>query len=204
MESSNAPEPPNPLSGQGVNRHFCLPRLPREYYQGDAVVHWTLPIAMRGTGWLNEAFHARFREVMLHAAAREGLFCPTYCLMPDHLHLVWMGLRLDTDQRNGMKFLREHLGPALRPHRFQHLPHDHVLREHERRRNAFAAVCHYILENPFQAELIGRGEQWPFCGAVVAGYPTLQPGRDDFWPMFWKLYLGARAPEAGRIKRPPL
>ena len=42
---------------------------------------------------------------MLHAAAREGLFCPVYCLMPDHLHLVWMGLRLDTDQLNGMAFL---------------------------------------------------------------------------------------------------
>jgi len=39
-----------------------------------------MPIAMRGAGWLNDAFHAHFREVMLHAAAREGLFCPTYCL----------------------------------------------------------------------------------------------------------------------------
>ena len=59
-------------SGQGVNRSFYLPRLARENYQGDAVVHWTLPIARRNTGWLNEIFHARFREVMLHAAAREG------------------------------------------------------------------------------------------------------------------------------------
>jgi len=101
------------LPGQGTNRTFHLPRLPREYYQGDAVVHWTLPIAMRGTGWLDESFHTHFREIMLHASAREGLFCPTYCLMPDHLHLVWMGLRLDTDQRNGMKFLRAHLGPFL-------------------------------------------------------------------------------------------
>src|SRR5262249_9227908 len=28
-----------------VDRSFYLPRLPREYYQGDAVVHWTLPIS---------------------------------------------------------------------------------------------------------------------------------------------------------------
>ena len=68
-----------------------LPRLPREYYQGDAMVHWTLPTFDRATGWLSDGFHARFRELMLHAAAREGLFCPTYCLMSDHLHLVWMG-----------------------------------------------------------------------------------------------------------------
>ena len=65
------------FSGRGTNRSFYLARLPREYYQGDAVVHWTLSMALRGTGWLNETFHARFREVMLHAAVREGLLCPT-------------------------------------------------------------------------------------------------------------------------------
>src|SRR5260221_9874948 len=81
MPPQEDPDHPNPLAGQGIARRFCLPRLPCEYYQGDAVVHWTLPIAMRGTGWLNETFQARFRETMLHAAAREGLFCPTYCLI---------------------------------------------------------------------------------------------------------------------------
>lgn len=90
--------------GHGTNRRFFLPRLAPPFYRGDAVIHWTMPVAMRATGWLNETFHARFRETMLHAAAREGLFCPAYCLMPDHSHLLWMGLRRDSDQRNGMKF----------------------------------------------------------------------------------------------------
>ncbi len=71
-----------------VNRAFYLPRLQREHYQGDAVVHWTVPFSHRRQGWLDERFHAGFRELMLHAAAREALLCPTYCLMPDHLHLV--------------------------------------------------------------------------------------------------------------------
>jgi putative transposase len=68
-------------------RSYCLPRLPREYYQGDAVVHWTLTVFDRAKGWLSEAFQSRFRELMLHVAAREGLFCPAYVLMPDHIHL---------------------------------------------------------------------------------------------------------------------
>jgi hypothetical protein len=59
------------FAGEGTNRNFYLPRLPHEHYKGDAVVHWTMPMAMRGTGWLNEIFHARFREVMLHASVRE-------------------------------------------------------------------------------------------------------------------------------------
>ena len=188
---------PNP------NRAFYLPRLPREYYQGDAVVHWTLPISHRRQGWLDERFHAAFRELMLHTAVREGLACPTYCLMPDHLHLVWMGLRLVTDQRNGMAFLRTHLEPKLAPGKFQHQAHDHVLKDEERRRNAFASVCHYVLENPVKAELVQHADEWPFSGAVVPGYPTLHPLRDDFWEKFWKRYGAMKAPDAGEIVRPP-
>jgi hypothetical protein len=51
---------------------------------------------------------------------------------------------------------------------------------------------------------IPRGDQWPFCGAIVPGYPTLHPLQPDFWPKFWKLYLAGCAPDAGRIKRPSL
>ncbi|HAB16669.1 MAG TPA: hypothetical protein PLX89_15525 [Verrucomicrobiota bacterium] len=84
-----------------------LPRLARHHYQAHAVIHWQCAVEGRATGWLGEVFHARFRELLLHAAIRESLLCPVYCLMPDHFHVIWMGLRRDTDQRNGMKFLRE-------------------------------------------------------------------------------------------------
>jgi putative transposase len=180
-----------------------LPRLPREYYQGDAFVHWTLSTHDRATGWLTGKFHMRSRELLLHAAAREGLFCPAYCLMPDHLHLVWMGLRLDSDQLNGMAFLRRYLEPALTPVKFQPQAHDSVLRETEREHGAFAKVCFYILNNPVKAELVSNAEDWNFCGAVVPGYPTLSPMVPDFWEKFWKLYAKSRHPDAGNIKKPP-
>jgi len=161
-----------------------------------------MPIAMRGTGWLNDSFHAHFRETMLHAAAREGLFCPTYCLMPDHIHLVWMGMRRDTDQKNGMKFLREHLSPKLRPHQFQHQAHDHVLRAEQRKRNAFGKICFYIIDNARKEGLVEHPKDWRFCGAVIPGYPALHPLESDFWPTFWKLYLGSLSHDAGKIVRP--
>ena len=49
MKLSDQPEAAKPLNGSGTNRTFYLQRLPREYYQADAVVHWTMPLAMRGT-----------------------------------------------------------------------------------------------------------------------------------------------------------
>ena len=92
MSSFRSKIPRDPL-----NRNFFLPLLPREYYQGDAVVHWTLSIRRRAKNWLSPDIHRQFRELMFHSAAREGLACPIYCLMPDHIHLVWMGLRRDSD-----------------------------------------------------------------------------------------------------------
>ena len=141
---------------------------------------------------------------MLHTAAREGLFCPTYCLMPDNLHLVWMGLRLDSDQLNGMTFLRTHLEPTLAPQCFQHQAHDHVLKQEERRRNAFAGVCNYILENPLRAGIVKDPVEWSFNGALVPGYPALHPFQEDFWRLLWKLYGHAKHSDASNIRRPPL
>ncbi|HEX3626375.1 MAG TPA: hypothetical protein VH280_13225 [Verrucomicrobiae bacterium] len=187
----------------GVSRAYFLPRLSPEFYQGDSVVHWTLTVFDRGTGWLSETFHAQFRELMLHVAARENLFCPAYCLMPDHMHLLWMGLRPDSDQRNGMSFLRTHLKQYLAPFKLQPQAHDHVLREEERKRNAFAKVCFYILANPVRGGLVEEKGKWQFCGAIIPGYPAMHPLDENFWPTFWKLYFTSRSPEVGRRKLPP-
>jgi REP element-mobilizing transposase RayT len=175
-----------------------LPRLKSEFYQADAVVFWTLPIAQRKQGWLTEPFHAAFREMTLHTAAREGLLCPCYCLMPDHLHFVWMGLRADTDQRNGMKFFRAQLGRELKPWKFQHQAHDHVLSGEERKRDAFAKVCGYSLANPVKAGLVLRPEEWPFSGAMIPGFPKVDPRQAEFWPWFWKRYYELREPDLER------
>ena len=187
-----------------LNRAFYLPRLPKEYYQGDAVVFWTLPTFDRAQGWLNQTFHHEFQKLMLHAAAREGLLCPIYCLMPDHIHLLWMGLRLDSDQTNGMAFLRTYLEPKLAPAQFQPQAQDKVLRDEARQRNAFADVCFYIWANPVRAGLMAETETWPYSGCVVPGYPKLSPSEEDFWPKFWKIYAKIRHSDAGEIRRPKI
>ena len=182
-----------------------LPRLEKQFYQGYAVVFWTNTLDSRAQGWLTKEFHSTFREVMLHAAVREDLFCPAYCLMPDHLHLIWMGLCRESDQLNAMKFLRTHLEPALgRGREWQHQPHDHVLRQKERMRNAFASFCSYTLANPVRAELVKVAREWPYSGCVVPGYPTLHPFNEAYWEVFWKLYLARRNSELSADAAPSI
>ena len=170
-----------------------LPRLGPEAYRGRAVVFWTHTVVRRSTGWLNAGFHAAFRESMLHAAVREQLICPIYTLMPDHLHLIWMGVADGSDQRLATRFLRGDLVPCLKPYGWQHQPHDHVLREKGRMEKAFAETVQYIAENPVRARLTDDAQSWPYTGCVVPGYPDLHPRKADFWDKFWRLYNAAIA-----------
>jgi REP element-mobilizing transposase RayT len=198
-----AASPPIARKARSAFSHY-LPRLRREFYQADAVIFWTMPVANRQQGWLTPTFQVGFREMMLHTAARESLLCPAYCLMPDHLHLVWMGLERATDQRNGMKFLRAALGPLLEPARFQHQAHDHVLKAEERQRHAFSLACaDYVLLNPLRARLINTPEAWPYLGAVVPGYPRLSVFEPGYWPWFWAHYFEVREPEIEMRILPP-
>ena len=178
-----------------------LPRLAPELYRSFAVVLWTITLDRHAKGWLDDCFHLHFRELLLHAAAREGLFCPVYVLMPDHAHLMWMGLRVDTDQRNAMKFLRRHLAEELSRRsatgvefELQKQSHDSVLRPEDRLRGAFEKACFYVLDNPRRKELVTHPRDWPYLGSIVPGYPFLHPSTEDFWEQFWKLYMSQREP----------
>ena len=165
-----------------------LPRLAAEHYRDQAVIFWTHTVKDRARGWLTAGWHHEFRELMLHAAHREQLLCPIYTLMPDHIHLVWMGIGAASDQRRASAFLRSHLESKLAPHRLQHQAYDHVLRASERRRHAFAATCAYIAANPVRAGLAAHADEWPFTGCIVPGFPDLKPLSPDFEPRFWRLY----------------
>jgi putative transposase len=182
-----------PASEQSEWRH--LPRLAPGFYRAFAVVHWTITLQDRAEGWLDDSFHQHFRELLLHAAVREKLVCPAYVLMPDHMHVVWMGLRIASDQRNAMKFLRKHLGVELLRRargvlefKLQKQSYDSVLREKDRKRDAFARTCFYVLNNPCRRGFVGHPEEWRYLGAVIPGYPFLHPLKDDFWRMFWTFY----------------
>jgi putative transposase len=165
-----------------------LPRLAPEHYRARSFVHWTLTLDQRATGWLTPAFHHAWQLTLLHACARYGLACPASVLMPDHSHLLLIGLHDDSDQRTAIEFLRKHLRPNLAPHDWQHQTHDHVLRDTEREQGAFQTIAHYILENPVRAGLCLNPSDYAYIGCCVPGYPELNIHANDYWLRFWRLH----------------
>ncbi len=133
-------------------------------------------------------FYYKFRELLTHTCFRYGLACPIFCLMPDHLHLLGLGLVDSADQRLAMKFLRKQLNLVLDKLGFQlqKQPYDHVLREDERQPVAFQNVVEYIARNPERKHLVPADgfREYPYTGCLLPGYPDLNPFQPDFWDMF--------------------
>jgi hypothetical protein len=183
-------------SSNSRDEHDYLRRLPPEYYRGQAYVHWSMTMDDRKTGWLVPMFHCKFREILTHAMFRCGLCCPIYCWMPDHIHLLWIGLLDGSDQRNAVKFFRTQLNPVLEKlgASFQQQPYDHVLREEERQQSAFEAVVEYIARNPERAGLVPTDgfREYGYTGCLAPGYPDLSPWQNGYWELFWRIYARLR------------
>lgn len=173
-----------------------LPRLDRAYYRGQGYVHWELTIQDRRTGWLTALFYYKFRELLTHTAFRYAISCPIFCLMPDHIHLLWIGIDDRTDQLNAMKHFRHHLAVPLNTLGFglQYQAYDHVMRDHDRLEEEVIETAEYIARNPERQGLVPCDGycQYPYTNCLVPGYPSLSPWQPDFWMRFWRIYSFVR------------
>src|SRR5947209_2688903 len=163
----------NPENDRGD--HDYLRRLPPEYYRGQAYVHWSMTMADRKTGWLVPIFYYKIREILTHTLFRYGLCCPIYCCMPDHIHLLWIGVLESSDQLLAARFFRKHLNEVLAHFRVrsQDECYDHILREQEIERSAFEEIFAYIARNPELAGFVKQDgfREYPFTGCLMPGYP---------------------------------
>ena len=175
------------FAGMTDIEHKHLGRLDSSFYRGRAYVHWTMTVQDRETGWLDFGFHASFREIQLHTVSKYRLACPVYVLMPDHMHILLIGMSSDSNQLSAIKFLRGHINRVLGTFTLQNPAFDHVLRENDRERNAFQKVVHYIRKNPVRARLCKNEEDYPYRGCMLTGYPELMIDDPDFWLRFWKI-----------------
>ena len=158
-----------------------LRRLPEASYIGRVWVHWVMAVQQRRQGWLDSPVHAAVREAILHTTARYRLICPAYTLMPDHFQFLMAGCDAGSHQLRAAAFLRRQLNEILASTGvvLQKQGYDHILREHERGPDALSATMMYILMNPVEEGLCADWRSWPWCGAVVPGYPWFSPKDGD-------------------------
>ncbi|MFO0941586.1 MAG: transposase [Pirellulales bacterium] len=173
-----------------MDQHDYLKRLDSSFYKGHAWVHWTQTMDYRKTGWLTPTFLYRFREILAHTCFRFDLACFIYCLMPDHLHMLWHGLTATSDQLRAIAFFRKASNESLRRIGFQwqNQAHDRVLREEEFETNELQNLGEYIARNPERSGLVPVDgyASYKYSGCLLPGYPELRLFERDSWTRVWR------------------
>ncbi len=129
-----------------------------------------------------------FERVLTEGLERYPVELLTYCVMPNHWHLVvrpqandalgrWLGWVGVTHVRRHHEHYHRRGGGHLYQGRFKSFPVSSD--EH------FLTLCRYVEANPRRAGLVARAEQWPWSGlwrregrlsdVPLAGWPVRRP-----------------------------
>jgi putative transposase len=131
---------------------------------------------------------AAFERVLAEGLERYPIELFTYCLMPNHWHLVvrprtdealgrWMGWVGVTHVRRHHEHYRTRGGGHLYQGRFKSFP---VAED-----DYFLALCRYVEANALRAELVARAEQWRWSGLWRRANRRAEPAelRLSAWPV---------------------
>lgn len=97
---------------------------------------------------------------------RFGCRIPIYCFMPDHLHVISMGVNQRSDGKRAMDAFKLKSGQFLQSsgadYRWQENYHDRIIRRPgEWRKKVF-----YVFQNPVRAGIVEDAWLYPMTGAI--------------------------------------
>jgi len=114
----------------------------------------------------------------LRAADRHDMALAAYCFMPDHVHLLALGLASTSDAMRFIAMAKQLSGYRYARTRsarlWQRYVWDRVLRSQE----DTLTVIRYILENPVRAGLVERALDYPYSGSAMWS-------RDELAEILW-------------------
>jgi len=141
------------------------PRLPEFSYRGTFAYHLTIVSHKRERNLLPA--ERVISQALDEAAAACDFELLAWVIMPDHMHMLTLGLLESSDcvrflqrfkQLSAYRF-KQRTGSRL----WQPSFHDHVARTEE----DLWALAKYIVENPVRARLCDAIEEWPQMGGTL-------------------------------------
>jgi len=154
------------------------PRMPGFEYEGRYGYHVTIVTHDRRPS-LTGIAASQAVDDLKRAADATSFELLAYCVMPDHVHALPLGIEDDArllrfvqrfKQLTGHRFSQTHPKPF-----WQQSFYDHVLRHDE----DVLHVARYILGNPIEAGLISPDKTWPFSGGTLVAETDGAPNGDQ-------------------------
>lgn len=168
------------------------PRLKDFDYRGLHRVFLTICTRYRNPFFRDGSLVSRVTSKFLQTAGEHDVEVTTYCVMPDHVHILTTGLTDTADLTGFVKIAKQKTGfehrAATQKHLWQEGFYDHVLREED----AMAGVISYIIRNPVRAGLARSAQTYDFWGSQTYSREELLEfivGVDEWIPE-WKRKSG--------------
>lgn len=160
-------------------------RLAGEHYRGRYCHFLTASTHCRRPAFRDPELGGVVTKQLFQCAERHGFAVMAYCLMPDHVHVLVMAERSDSDFVKFLNLWRQFSGFWERQrsglYLWQEGYWDHTLRDDE----SVPAIAAYIVWNPVRAGFAETPEQYPFSGSArftVAELANYAPQRPQRYP----------------------
>jgi REP element-mobilizing transposase RayT len=146
---------------------------------GQIAISFTVCVDERRRAFLNPADVEQHIRLMEEQFARFGCRVPIYCFMPDHLHVMSMGMTYRADGKRAMDAFKTKSGQYLQSvganYRWQENYHDRIIRHsNEWRKKVF-----YIFQNPVRAEIVEEPRAYLLTGSI--GYDLEELIHEAAW-----------------------
>ncbi len=161
-DAALAPSPSSETPRTGRTR----PRLPAFDYTGRYAYHFEVNTNHR-VAVLKDGVAETVVADLARAANATSFEMLAYCVMPDHVHILGLGISEDANavsfmqrfkQLTGFRFAKTFAKPFWQQSFF-----DHAARLEE----DLLPIARYILDNPVAAGLVATGEEWPWTGGTL-------------------------------------
>jgi len=142
-------------------------RLPKEFYQGEVTVAFTLCLRDVAAGFsLRPEMVNIFTDTLTFVAQNTNCIVPVYCFLPDHQHLIIQGKKSESEIWQAIAGYKQMTGFLMSQNKFnirwQKGFYDHVIRKHVN----LVTQVKYILDNPVRKGIVSSWQEYPFKGTI--------------------------------------
>ena len=141
-------------------------RLPRENYRGEITTAFTLCVHDKKPIFQNLTVIEAFINLLYASVEHSRCIVPSYCFMPDHLHIILTGAEHQADLWKTIVSFKQKTGYWLSRNmpasRWQKDFYDHIIRTEQ----TIATQVRYILDNPVRTGLAPAWQEYPYNGSI--------------------------------------
>lgn len=160
-------------------------RLDQRRYVGQASYFVTMCCSRRRPIFADCAHAARLVEIVQKHSSTHRFAVHAYCVMPDHLHLLLIGLEPTSDLRAFVKNIKQTSSAEFQKNShevlWQKKFYDRILRKTD----SFDAVAGYIWMNPVRAGLCADARDYCYSGSFVTNWKKAMRPLES-WVPEWK------------------